>query len=137
MLDRTSPTPLDSAASYPGQPGFSSVRVITAKAFKRVLRRNDPTELALLAYDLSVGNVIPDGMPVHAACGSTGASAANVYALRNMTIGQRADVRAGCAKIAHVMAAKAHAAKCDKAVKELGANAMMAALDRVTAPTFF
>jgi hypothetical protein len=106
MLDRISEKPLSSAASGPGQRGFSWVRIITAKAFKRALRRADPTELAVMAHDLAYDLVALD-LPVKQACAVMGATPTYVYFLHSLTSGQLADVRAGRAKLAHLMAAKA------------------------------
>jgi hypothetical protein len=119
--------------AFPGIPGPPAIRVITGKQLNRILRRNDPTELALLTADLIAGRVIIEKPTARQARGITGASSGYVHFARHLSPMDRAAVRVGRLKLSTV-ARRPSDATLDKFVRRLGPDRVMQSLDRLTTP---
>ena len=112
------------------------VQVLSGRELDREVRTATPTKRALLAADVEAGRLLVERPTARQARLITGSSPCYLYAARLLSPMERAAVRTGRASLA----AKARErrqltdSKLDQLVSQLGAERVMAALDRVTRP---
>ena len=114
----------------------ASIEVVQGSIIKRIARAASPAERALLAADLEDGRVIIERPTSWQARTLTGASAPYHNAVRKLSPVERNALRTGALKLSQLLRQRWEPsdAKLDRLIARYGANRVMAALDRVTAP---
>lgn len=126
-----SPPPNPSATSA------SPVRDISGRKLRARLRKGlNPTHRALLAHELETGTVRLYPLPRRQACMLTGASVGYVATLSRLTSLDRELVKRGLLSLSALHNKPPTDADIDRLVAKLGADRIMAALDRWTRPQF-
>jgi hypothetical protein len=109
------------------------------KLNRRKRRGLSPTHAALLAHELETGMVWLHHLPRRQACLLTGASIGYVTTIANATPEERAAIKRGelaLGKLHNKPKQPLADAEIDRLVETIGADRILAAIDRWTAPQF-
>ena len=103
---------------------------------KRIARAASPSKGALLAADLEAGRIVVERPTPRQARALTGASVSYQYVARKLSPMDRSAVRFGRLVLSKLARQQRELtdAKLDRLVARIGAEGIMAALDRVTSP---
>lgn len=112
------------------------VKNINGRRLRRRRKGLSPTHRALLAYELEAGGASIHDLTRHDACALTGASRSYVATVFRASDEEREQVKSGQLALAVLHNKPPSDSYLDRLILKVGADRVMAALDRYTRPQF-